>query len=35
MDNNWVLNNDILAELILGHLKLELKALKEVEKECT
>ena len=31
VDNDWVLNNDILAELISGHLKLELKALKEVE----
>ena len=29
VDNDWVLNNDILAELISGHLKLALKALKE------
>lgn len=34
VDNDWVLNNDILAELIFGHLKLELKALKE-ENKCT
>lgn len=33
VDNDWVLNNDILAELIFGHLKLELKALKEENKD--